>query len=124
MTEQRHLQPQGRAPIAPRDRRQAERFASAHEALVSPLDSRQTAIPVQIRDISSTGIGLLTPRRYERGTALFIQVQDDGPEMPPMLVAKVMHVTAAEDGGWLVGCELTRSLSATDLEGLADGPPV
>jgi hypothetical protein len=120
MPDQPNPQPQVRAPVTPRDRRQAERFASAHEALVSPLDSRQTAILVQIRDISATGIGLLSARRYERGTALVIQVQDDGPAMPPMLVAKVVHVTAAEDGGWLVGCELTRSLSDTDVEGLAE----
>jgi hypothetical protein len=78
-------------------------------------------MPVKIRDVSTTGIGLLSARAYEQGTALFIQVQEDGPDWSTMLVAKVVHATPAEDGSWLVGCKLVRRLSETDVEGLAAG---
>jgi hypothetical protein len=119
MPEQGNQQPRFRIKMVARDRRGAARFRSVTEALVSPLDSQQTAIPVQIRDISIGGIGFLSARQYEGGTALFIQVQGDGPDLPPILVAKVVHVTPAEDGGWLIGCKLTGRLSETDVQGLA-----
>src|SRR5262249_19686781 len=101
------------------DRRRAVRFRSNCKALVSPLHSDQAPIPVQIRDVSTTGIGLLTARLYERGTALFISVQEYGAELSPLLVAKVVHVTPAEEGSWFVGCKLMRRLSEADVKGLA-----
>ena len=56
------------------------RFPLICEALVSPLYSDQAPIPLQILDVSTTGIGLLSAHRYESGTALFIQVQEEGPD--------------------------------------------
>jgi hypothetical protein len=74
---------------------------------------------VQIRDVSTTGIGLLSACPYERGTALFISVQEDGPDWSLILVAKVVHATPAEDGSWFIGCQLMRRLSEGDVQRLA-----
>ena len=101
------------------DRRRALRFRSNCQALVSPLHSDQTPTPMQIRDVSTTGIGLLSACPYEQGTALFISVQEDGPDWSPILVAKVVHVTPAGDRSWLLGCKLMRRLSEADVQGLA-----
>jgi hypothetical protein len=118
MPEPSNPEPRARAKLVARDRRRAVRFPSICEALVSPLYSDQAPILMQIRDVSTSGIGLLSARPYERGTALFIQVQEDGPDWSPILVAKVVHVTPAEDGCWLVGCKLMRRLSEADVQGL------
>jgi hypothetical protein len=109
MPEPCNPEPQVRAKLVAQDRRRAVRFRSNCEALVSPLYSDQASIPVQIRDVSTTGIGLLSARPYERGTALFISVQEDGPDCSPILVAKVVHATPAEDGSWPTGPSHPRS---------------
>jgi hypothetical protein len=119
MPEPRNPEPRVPANLIAQDRRRAVRFRPNCEALVSPLYSDQAPILAQIRDVSPTGIGLVLARPYERGTALFISVQEDGPDWSPILVAKVVHAMPAEDGSWLVGCKLMRRLSEADLQGLA-----
>ena len=119
MPEPRNPEPRVPAKLVARDRRSAVRFHSNCKALVSPLHSDQAPILSQIRDVSATGIGLVSARPYEQGTALFISVREDGSDSSPILVAKVVHALPAEDGSWLVGCKLMRRLSEADLQGLA-----
>jgi hypothetical protein len=101
------------------DRRAAERFASVREAISSPLTARQMEVRVRVYNVSVRGIGLISPRRFERGTTLLIQVQDTGQELPPLFVAKVVHVTAFAKGDWLLGCTLARELMQAEVQWLA-----
>jgi hypothetical protein len=101
------------------ERRTAERFASVLEAITSPLTARQLEVRVRIHNVSTKGIGFLSPRRFERGTTLLIQIQDTSQELPPLLAAKVVHVTAHARGDWLIGCMLARELSHAEVQSLA-----
>src|SRR5262249_49129525 len=120
MSKQEKLTPGVRAPTAALERRAAARFASVREASCSPLAERQTVLPVRVRDVSANGIGLVSRRRFERGTILLLQVKEEGDASSPLLVGKVVHVTAQADGDWLVGCALIRALAHADLRALAD----
>jgi hypothetical protein len=60
------------------ERRTATRFGSNREATCSPLAEGHTVLPVRVRDVSANGIGLLSARRFERGTILLLQVQEEG----------------------------------------------
>ena len=102
------------------NRRTAERFATVRDATCSPLTARHTAVTVRVRDVSANGIGLLSGRRFERGTILLINVLDESQNLPPQLVGKVVHVTAGARGDWLIGCTLARGLSEEDVRALAE----
>jgi len=76
------------------------------------------AYPVRIRDISTSGIGLAAGRRFERGTILAIEFPGNSPELPSTLIVRVVHVTRHAEENWLIGCELMRKLSDTEVQGL------
>jgi hypothetical protein len=97
------------------DRRAAARFASIREASCSPLAERHTVLPVRVKDVSANGIGLVSERRFERGTILLLQIRDESQACSPLLVGKVVHVTAQADGHWHIGCALTRALAHADV---------
>jgi len=102
------------------NRRTAERFATVRDATCSPLTARHAEVTVRIRDVSANGIGLLSGRRFERGTVLLIHVLDESQSLPLQLVGKVVHVTAGARGDWLIGCTLARGLSEADIRALAE----
>jgi len=108
------------ADTAEADRRRAPRFAANRIATCSPLAERETVLPVRVRDVSANGLGLLSSRRFERGTILLLQIQDDGDSNPPLIIGRVVHVSAQADGTWLVGCALTRAFAQSDVRALAD----
>jgi hypothetical protein len=99
------------------ERRAATRFASIREASCSPLAELHTFLPVRVSDVSANGISLLSARRFERGTILLLQVQEEGQIHSPLLVGKVVHVAPVADGDWHIGCALTRRLA--QAEGVA-----
>lgn len=101
------------------ERRAAERVASVREAVSSPLTARQMEVRVRIHDVSKQGIGFISPRRFERGTTLLIQIEDTRQELPPLVVAKVVHVTSQGMGDWLIGCKLARGLTPAEVQTLA-----
>jgi hypothetical protein len=108
------------APSTASDRRSARRFSSMRSASCSPLAERDTILPVKVRDVSANGIGLLSTRRFERGTILLLQLEEDSDSLPPLLLGKVVHVSAQGDGDWLVGCALTRALAQADVRSMAE----
>jgi hypothetical protein len=75
---------------------------------------------VRVHDVTANGIGLLTKRRFERGTILYIRILDAGQAIAPLLMGKVAHVKAHEEEGWLVGCVLAGNLRGADVRALAD----
>jgi hypothetical protein len=108
------------APSPASDRRLARRFSSVRSASCSPLAERDTVLPVKVRDVSANGIGLLSTRRFERGTILLLQLEADSDSLPPLLVGKVVHVSAVGNGDWLLGCSLTRALAQADVRSIAE----
>jgi hypothetical protein len=66
----------------------------------------------QVHDVSTKGIGLLHGSPFSLGTLLEIQLPGCITERR---FARVVHCTRQE-GGWLIGCTLNNSLSATEFE--------
>jgi hypothetical protein len=68
-----------------------------------------------VRDLSVSGMGLLLDHPFEIGTVLAIQLRQARHGLSCILSGKVIHATAQPDGRWLVGCELSRSLTDDEI---------
>ena len=72
----------------------------------------------QVKDISASGIGLLLPRRFERGTVLAVEWPQPKANRPRRLLLRVVRVQALSRGQWLVGCTFASRLSEDEVEDL------
>jgi hypothetical protein len=70
-----------------------------------------------LHDISVEGVAVTLKVAFPRGTLLTIELVDITP--PRRLIASVIHATPRGED-WLLGCELERPLSVTELYGLID----
>jgi hypothetical protein len=64
--------------------------------------------------MSSSGMAVLLTNRLDQGKSLVVFIED----CPTGLSVRVVHATAQAEGEWLIGCELTRSLSTRELHAL------
>lgn len=87
--------------------------------MLQPISLREIpALPVQVRDISVTGIGLLARTPVPPATFLFVELQSMVDGSARRLRARVIHVTRQSNGSWLLGCSLTDELTLEELLGL------
>jgi PilZ domain len=106
--------PQPRTPGE--DRRRTTRYPSDQDASCYP-PATAAVTPVQIKDVSSGGVGLLCDRRFERGTVLVLELNDTA--LPILsLLARVVRLAARADGRWLVGCALLGELPEEEVQAL------
>ena len=68
-------------------------------------------------ELSPGGLRLLLNRRFETGSVLEIEVNSEHGLHTPTLIARVVHVTAEDDGLWALGCALDQVLTADELAG-------
>ncbi len=102
------------------DRRAAERLAVSAEAGCTFAGRVAEDLgPIKIRDVSMTGIGLMTGRRVEIGSLLAIVVASAsaGYRFSKTVLVKVVHVTAVP-GGFLVGGTFTEPLTYQEFTAL------
>jgi hypothetical protein len=71
-----------------------------------------------IRDISRRGIGLLVGCPLEENSVLAIQLTNKLTNLSCILTARVRHVTQLSESCWLLGCSLSRGLSAYERAAL------
>jgi len=71
-----------------------------------------------IRDLSTGGMGIIVPRRFEPGTLLTVDLEDAARTSHNSFVVRVMHITQETDNSWLLGCAFTAKLSESELLGL------
>src|SRR5262249_11371350 len=109
---------EGLSPPAPHaERRSANRFPSDRATSCLPaLGPDGLSWPARVHDISAYGIGLVLERRLEPNTRLTIDLEQTTRGLVRSVLARVVHVTQHDGGGWLVGCALTTELSNNDLE--------
>jgi hypothetical protein len=69
----------------------------------------------RVCDVSLGGVGMVMARRPEAGTRLEVEFQLSAGGGWYRRLARVMHATAQEGGGWLVGCEFVDQLRDEDL---------
>lgn len=74
--------------------------------------------PARVRDLSTGSIGLVLTRRFEPGTLLVIELEKKAHGLSHTLVGRVVHATAQNNGGWMVGCTLANKIAEDDLQAL------
>ena len=74
---------------------------------------------VRVRNVSRTGIGLTSDRRWEPGTMLVLEMPPVEDVPPRSVRARVVHATLQVGGTFLVGCLFQQPLSDADLQALA-----
>jgi hypothetical protein len=73
-----------------------------------------------IRDISVGGLRLSIGRRFEPGTGLAVELDQDRDDKRTVLV-KVVHVKRQLDGMWSLGCKFISELSDEEIQRLVAG---
>ena len=71
-----------------------------------------------INDISQGGVRLSLSRRFERGTALALELPGDDAREPTVVFVKVVHIKTEEPGVWLLGCQFISELSSDEIQRL------
>ncbi|HEV3203523.1 MAG TPA: PilZ domain-containing protein [Gemmataceae bacterium] len=72
----------------------------------------------QIRDISSSGIGLFIQHDFEPQAILTVELENSARNNSCTVQVRVVHSTPQPDGFWLVGCTFLKELSEAELEKL------
>ncbi len=98
--------------ITPKNRRTIARFP--RDAAIR-LSFEGGEIEATVRDISVTGMGVLTLRQFEPGTWLVVEPADPARCFSPELKAEVQHTTRSDKEGYLVGCRFSRLLTIEDV---------
>ena len=96
------------------DRRRAARHPIRRETFYCFLDDNDLWWQGEIRDVSTTGVGLLLSRRAVAGSWLTVDLGDAHEKLTRQAVAHVAHCRKSDDG-WLVGCRFLCALSAEEL---------
>jgi hypothetical protein len=95
------------------EHRWQERQPSDHPVPLRLIDDALVPFTALTRDVSSTGLGLVSKRLFEVGTRLGVQVQDG---LFMALIARVVHVQPMGDGRFLLGCSLSRALTVREVD--------
>src|SRR5262245_37343263 len=72
--------------------------------------------PVDILDLSPTGIGLLIGQRHETGTLLPLQIVHPALNITLPMQIQVVRTVRRHDGYWVTGCTFQRRLDAGEVE--------
>jgi hypothetical protein len=114
------------------DRRLTVRYASEHHTFFQPSEGDQRILwQARVRDISDKGMGLI----LHRGSGAFSPGHTDGGALDPgmelcielpaevnhplhLLRVSIVHVTALEEGQWLVGCEFLQKPNQEEMDAL------
>jgi hypothetical protein len=103
-------------PATAEDSRTWMRFPCEVKALCQVVaDPEAEPWPVQVMNLSPTGIGLLVGRAIDTGTLLSLELQGPTEQEAHTILACVVHVTVQPDGQWALGCNFIRELSEAEL---------
>ena len=102
----------------PRDRREAERFpVNADAACTFAAPVVENLGPTRIRNVSMSGIGLLTVRRVQPGTLLALSLANPAKGFARTVLVSVVHATP-QSGGWLLGGTFQTPLTYQEMTAL------
>ena len=110
---------QRRKSPAPEDQRAWVRFPCRVKAacqLVSGVP--EPPWPVEVLNISPSGIGLRVERPVETGALLSLDLQDVTGRVTTSMLACVVHVEEPRDGRRALGCNFIRELTDEELQAL------
>ena len=119
MPELDRLQEEGaRETPAGSERREAERFPCDVRPFWGEWGTGRCAATAQVRDVSTTGIGLLMPCWIRPGQVLVIKLCGAVRGLNRPLLVRVIHSTRQPDGHWLCGGTFVRRLTEVELRRL------
>jgi hypothetical protein len=95
------------------ERRRAERHPGGQDVTCRQPANVYTTL-MQIKDVSTSGFGLLGSRRFEGGNVLILELEKAVPH-PISVYVRVVRVAAHSDGRWLLGCALFSELTDEEL---------
>jgi serine/threonine protein kinase len=72
----------------------------------------------QVKDISSTGIGLLVNRRFEPNATLFVEVEGAKGKSAQSVMVRVIRAQDIGGGRWLLGCMFGRKMDEDEVKEL------
>jgi serine/threonine protein kinase len=106
-------------PPKPSDRRTQVRYSvNAPTSCETLLGTAHAPCPAQILDISTGGVCLEVPRRFEPKTHLQVSLPGAEPGMETSLITTVRWVKALTASKWMLGCAFMRPLEEKQLEAL------
>jgi hypothetical protein len=101
------------------DRRLTVRYASEHHTFFQSSEGDpQVLWQARVRDISDDGIGLILHRPFDPGAELSIELPTEVNRPLRSLRVSIVHVTALDEGQWLVGCKFLQALGHEDINAL------
>jgi hypothetical protein len=110
------LEPEFTKQITELERRLAERHDC--EVLASCfLDPTREHLWATVRDVSRSGIGILTGSELQLGTRMLLHLQGTSLHTSLILAARVVRVKKAPSGKWLSGCKFIGDLKDKELRG-------
>jgi hypothetical protein len=102
---------------APEDQRTWVRFPCRVKATCQLVGGAPEAPwPVEVVDISPSGIGLRVERDLEPGALLSLDLQDPSGEVRTSILACVVHIAEPAGGRRALGCNFIRELSDAELQ--------
>jgi hypothetical protein len=76
---------------------------------------RRESWPASVRDLSTSGIGIIVNRRFEPGTLLTVDLEDVDRTAHRSLLVRVMRTAQEAPNGWVHGCAFTHPMSEAEL---------
>ena len=104
---------------SPSERRTEPRYPCGLEVSCQPITAKGCDLwwLAEIKDVSRSGVGMLSTRQFERGVYIAVQLLNLANRFAQTRVARVMHV-APSGGKWFLGCTLQTPLDDDDLRSL------
>src|SRR4029079_11211216 len=94
------------------DRRSAERYTvNAHTACDFASPVLEDFGPVKILNISTTGVGFVTPEEVQPDLLFVIRLVNSAKKFVRMTLVRLVHGAAQDDGTCLVGAQFESPLS-------------
>jgi hypothetical protein len=76
---------------------------------------KKEAWPALIRDLSTSGIGIVINRRFEPGTLLTVDLEDAERTTQRSLLVRVVRISQENPASWVHGCTFTYKMSEAEL---------
>lgn len=99
------------------ERRSWARRAAQHPVRVH-LEDEDESLTAQLQDVSRGGARLLLDREVGHGRTIRIDLPEDQSGMHTSVLACVVHIQTAAEGGYSVGCQFSMELNEPDLQRL------
>jgi hypothetical protein len=102
------------------DRRAAVRYPCNVDTRCHAGGPAGALCPAWVRDLSATGIALLTARPFAAGAALVVEMDHPGRGAALHIGARVVHALEMPNDHWLHGCAFDRPLTPDELRTFVD----